>query len=141
MDDREINEKADQLVTKAEKNEKITAELNNMDFRDRLQVVQRMQEINSEHRKTNSDLPQLEVTTTKDLNNEQHIADIQMKTERSYFNPKRWFGDSFAKNDVYDPPHEELGSGLLGQTADVIHSRTQQLNSVLAELDKQQGRR
>jgi hypothetical protein len=140
MDDREIDQKADQLVGKAEKNETISAELNGMDFRDRLQVVQRMQEINAEHRKTNDDLPQLEVTTSRDSNNEEHVADIQMKTERSYFNPKRWFGDKFAKSDVYDPPHAELGTGLLGQTADVIHSRNQRMNEVMAELDRQQGR-
>src|SRR5437879_1250256 len=101
MDDREINEKADKLVNKAEKNEKISAELNGMDFHDRLQVVHKMAEINTEHRKTNNSLPQLEVTTTTDVNEQQHVADIQMKSERSYFNPKRWFGDKYDRTDVY----------------------------------------
>jgi hypothetical protein len=141
MDDREIEQKAENLVNKAEKNEKITAELNGMDFRDRLQVVQKMQEINSEHRKTDKDLPQLEFTTSKDVNDQSHLSDIQMKTERSYFNPKRWFGDKFAKSDVYDPPGDELGTGLLGTTVDLIHSRNQRMNDVMAELDRQQGRR
>jgi hypothetical protein len=140
MDPREIEQNAEHLVGKAERNEKITAELNGMDFHDRLKVVQRMQDINKDHRQHNSNLPEMEISTQSDQG-EQRVVDIQMKTERSWMDPRKWFGYGQDKTDVYDPPHSELGQGLLGGAADRIHSRNQRLNDVLAELDKQNGRR
>jgi hypothetical protein len=136
MADKDITEKAEQLVTKAESGDKsgLTEELNNMTIEDRLAVAREMDRLNDDHRKSNPSLPDIELTTNSDAAGREHLQDIQAntRTERSYLNPARWFGDthSSSRQDVYDPPKGELGNGLLQQAADGILSRKAQMDEI-----------
>lgn len=134
----EITEKAESLVQKAESGDKsgLSEELNSMTIEDRLAVAREMDRINAEHRKTNSDLPDIELTTNTDAGGREHLQDIQMKTEKAWYNPANLWTDGFNRKDVYDPPKGELGNGLLQQAADGILSRRNQLDEVYKSMEK-----
>ncbi|HEY9871280.1 MAG TPA: hypothetical protein V6D08_19120 [Candidatus Obscuribacterales bacterium] len=139
MDKREIDNKAEELVTKAEAGDKnaLTGELNAMSIEDRIAVAREMDRLNAERRKSNADLPDIEVFITTDAGRRQHLSDIQIKSERAWYNPLRLF-DQFSRTDVYDPPRSELGSGMLNQAVDGILDRNRKLAQVQ---DMIEGRR
>lgn len=122
MDKHEIQERAEELTKKAEAGDKngLSQELNNMSIEDRLAVAHEMKRINEQHNAKNPDLPNMEISITKDAGGREHLADIKMNPEKAWYNPLTWFKGS---TDVYDPPHSNLGSGLLQSAADGIRDR------------------
>jgi hypothetical protein len=127
----DVHKTADDLLHNfAEKGDKngLSDQLNSMTIEERLQVAKEMQNIANTERggkSTSSSLPEIELTTTKDAGGREHLQDMKLITDRG------WIWDS--KADVYDPPSEKQGSGMLGQAVDSIHSRNRQLAEALGE--------
>jgi hypothetical protein len=142
MDEREVAERAEDLVAKAEAGDKsaLTEELNQMTIEDRLAVVRQMDQINAQHRQDNPNLPDLQFGTTADAAGREHLSDVQMVTQndsKAWYKPWTWFQASEYKTDVYDPPKEgTVGNGMLGQAVDGILSRNRQLAEIERELGK-----
>jgi hypothetical protein len=103
----------------------LSEELNKMTIEDRLAVAKEMQSISTAEHAKNSKLPELELTTTKDVAGREHLQDMKIITD------KGWIWDT--KKDVYDPPNEKQGSGMLGQAVDGIHSRNRQLEEAMKQ--------
>jgi hypothetical protein len=66
-----------------------------MPFKERLDLAQRMDSINAEHRQTNAKLPDIELVIKQDSGGQQHLMDMTARTKG-----KVW--DS--TTDVYDMP-------------------------------------
>jgi hypothetical protein len=122
----DVHSKAEDLLQKADKGDKngLSDELNKMTIEDRMSVVKEMQSVRDQERKTNEKLPAVELTTTKDAGGREHLQDMKMVD-------KGWIWDS--KKDVYDPPGDKQGSGMLGQAVDSISSRNRQLAEAMGE--------
>ncbi len=140
MSDKEITNKAEDLVSRVETGDKssLSDELNKMTIEDRLAVVREMDRINADHRQSNPNLPDIQFDTNKDSAGREHLQDIQIQTktgERGWYNPVRWFSgkDILENADVYDAPKSNLGSGMLQQAADGILSRNRQLAEAMRE--------
>jgi hypothetical protein len=132
MNQREIEQRAEDLVGRAESGDKdgLSAELNSMTMEDRLAVAREMDRLNEERRASNPGLPDIEINVTTDTGGREHLADVNVLEERSWYNPARWFGDKFSREDVYDPPGDELGSGMAQQAADAIRDRYRRIDEV-----------
>lgn len=125
MNEREIEQRAENLVSRAESGDKdgLSAELNSMTMEDRLSVARQMDRLNEQRRASDPHLPDIEINVTTDSGGRAHLSDINLLEERAWYNPARWFGDDFSREDVYDPPGDELGSGMAQQAADAIRDR------------------
>lgn len=134
MSERDFSRRALELTLKAELIDKegLSEELNELSFDERIKLVQEMDRLNAAHRKMDPDLPDLTFAVKQDLAGQDHVVDIQMRRERSWWNPLRWFGFKYASRDVYDPPCQGLGEALLGQTCDRIHSYYRELEQELS---------
>lgn len=91
----EFEDKAQDLTGRVEKNQSISDELNAMPFQERLQLAQRMDAINEEHRQANAKLPDIELVVKAGSGGQQHLMDMTARTAG-----KIW--DS--TTDVYDMP-------------------------------------
>jgi hypothetical protein len=134
MSEQDFSRRALELTLKAELLDKqgLSEELNELTFDERMKLVQEMDRLNAGHRQTDPDLPDLTFEVKKDMAGQDHVVDIQMRKERSWWNPLRWFGFKYASKDVYDPPCQGLGEALIGQTCDRIHSHYRQLEEDLS---------
>lgn len=110
MDRNQVEQKAKELVDLAEGGDKfaLTLELNRMDPQDRLAVAREMDRLNEQRRSSDPDLPDIEITTSPSEfpGGPHELSDLQIKEERAWYNPLRWFGDKYAHTDVYDPPEQ-----------------------------------
>src|SRR5262245_48606270 len=78
----ETQQIAETLTDRAEHRQDITEELLQMSPQDRLAVARRMDEINAEQRKTNANLPDLEISTSRDVNGDgERLDGINIKTK------------------------------------------------------------
>jgi len=129
MDRNEVEQKAEALVTRAESGDKdgLSQELNSMTMADRLAVAREMDRLNEEHRAANPNLPDIELSITKDTGEQLHLSDIELKQDRSWINPARWFGDRQSSQDIYDPPAGELGTGWAQQAGELMRNRSRQI--------------
>jgi len=77
---------------------------------------------------SNPNLPDIEISTTTDSGDREHLSDINLREERAWYNPARWFGDRRSSEDIYDPPTSELGSGMAQQAGDAIRDRYRRID-------------
>src|SRR5262249_60843923 len=94
----------------------------------RLDVACERDRLNEEHRTVTPNLPNIEITTTKDAGEQEHLSDIALREDRAWYNPAPWFGDSRSSQDFYDPPASELGTGMAQQAADAIRDRYRRID-------------
>ncbi|GEM_PF-3467578 len=130
MDDNELNITARRLEKEAEAQETgaLSRELNSFSIEDRLALARAMEAINDRRREANHDLPILEIGTTRDAAGREHLEAVDMKFEKSWFNPGKYLFGKYSVVDVYQPPALELGSGLLQQAADGIRDHNRELS-------------
>lgn len=83
------------LTKDAEKGESVAEILNQMPFQERLQIAKKMDELNAEHRKADTSLPDLIITSENDTSGAEHLTDIQARTYGKVWNSNK---------DVYDLP-------------------------------------
>ncbi len=132
MNQNEIDQRAEDLTSRVESGntDGLSEELNSMTIEDRLSVARKMDEINEQHRASNSDLPDIEIVTTDGIGGSEHLSEVNLREERGWYNPAKWFGDSRSSEDIYDPPAGELGSGMAQQAGDLIRDRSRRIDEM-----------
>lgn len=131
MNQQEIEQKANKLVEKAEHSidgeraqkdayETISRELNSLSREDQLAVVRRMEQINHEHRKKDSMLPDIEFATAGE-GADQELTDIKVDNDWQAFVSNKFLGTKkLSEADVFDTTLEK-GMSKDDPAADLLH--------------------
>ncbi len=132
-------EQIEKLTEMAESGDKagLMEELHCMDPAERAKVARQIDELNDENRKSNSGLPDIQLTVATDFMGTERLDDIVTKMpndSKAWFKPWTWFAGSEITTDVYDPEHDRLGNGLLQKTAENISHHNRQVNEILEQM-------
>jgi hypothetical protein len=125
-------DKVERLTTMAESGDKkgLMEELHAMDPFERAGIARQMDELNAQRRTENSKLPDIEITTSRDLAGMERLEDIISKVPndaKAWYKPWTWFSSSEIKTDVYD---KEQGADV-GNLREVFSHRNRQLNEMI----------
>ena len=96
MSDQRQVDIAEKLTSKAEKGESVSDIMNQIPFGERLELAKDMDAINSNNRKENPSLPDLQIVTGNDTSGREHLKDIKAVS------PGILYGSTAV--DVYDLP-------------------------------------
>jgi hypothetical protein len=115
MSQEQMDAKARDLTDKAEKQQSVADELNEIPFQERAQIAHKMADLNAQDRAANSSIPKLEFTFEKDLGGQEHLTDMA-----SIKDPSAWIFKG--KEDVYNMPKATEGWLTPTLTADTRDS-------------------
>jgi len=110
MDAQQIHDQAESAEKKVELGDTsgLREQLNGMSPADRLAAAREMEKINQDHRQVDDSLPRIDVCASIDESGTERLVAIDEREKRSWYNPSRWFGDTYDDPTmVYCPPFDE----------------------------------
>ncbi len=125
-------DKVERLTNMAESGDKegLQREIHAMDPFERAGIAKQMDELNAQRRSENSKLPDIEITTHKDVAGMERLDDIISKVpndSKAWFKPWTWFQGSESKTDVYDREFT-----LFADTREALNFRVRDTNRASA---------
>lgn len=93
MSDKRHADLVENLSKDAEKGNDVSEVMNQIPFKERLQVAKEMEQANAKHRTADASLPELTLDMSSDSSGQDHVADIKAGGKDVYHLPKAAAGD------------------------------------------------